>query len=65
MEGTIRRGLSAGGRTFGYNSESVRDESGRVVGARRIINPAEAEVVRYIHRLYAAEDSRRAPLRIG
>ena len=52
MEGTIRRGLSAGGRTFGYSSEPLRDGSGRIVGARRVKNPAEAATVLYIHQLY-------------
>jgi site-specific DNA recombinase len=55
MEGTIRRGLSAGGRAYGYRSEPVHDDAGRTVGYRRVIDPAEAEVVRYIYRLYGID----------
>jgi len=51
MEGTIRRGRSAGGRAYGYRSESVI-ENGQVVGARRVIDPAEAAVVVRIFELY-------------
>ncbi len=52
MAGTIRRGFSAGGRTFGYRSKAVHDDAGHEVGRRRVIYPHEAEVVRYIFRLY-------------
>ncbi|MCL6554247.1 MAG: recombinase family protein, partial [Firmicutes bacterium] len=55
MLGQISRGYSAGGRAFGYRSEPVYDDVGRVVGYRRVVDPHEAEVVRYIFRLYAVE----------
>ncbi|HKV45079.1 MAG TPA: recombinase family protein, partial [bacterium] len=54
LEGAVLRGLSAGGRAFGYRSEPVKDDTGRVIGHRRVIDPAEAEVVRYIYQLYAS-----------
>ena len=57
MRGQVSRGLSAGGRAYGYRSEPVRDENGQVVGARRIIDPAEAEVVNRIFSLYNGGES--------
>ena len=53
LEGAVLRGLSPGGRAFGYRSEPVKDNTGRLIGHRRVIDPAEAEVVRYIYQLYA------------
>ncbi len=53
MMGQITRGFGAGGRAYGYRSEAVHDDSGRIVGYRRVIDPQEAEAVRYIYRLYA------------
>lgn len=52
MAGAVLRGRAVGGRAFGYRSEPVTDETGRVVGARRVVGPVEAEVVRYIFGLY-------------
>jgi len=54
-EGTIRRGLSAGGRAYGYRSEMVHDDGGREIGRRHVIDSAEGEVVRYIYRLYGID----------
>ncbi len=51
MESTIHRGRSAGGRAYGYRSEPVV-ENGRVTGARRVIDPAEAAVVVRIFEMY-------------
>lgn len=53
MRGQIERGMTVGGRAYGYCTESVTDSSGTEIGRRRVINPAEAEVVRNIYRLYA------------
>ncbi len=53
MQGQIRRGLSAGGRAYGYRSEPVRDHSGQITGFKRVIDLAEAKVVRRIFKLYA------------
>jgi len=53
MAGQVSRGLCAGGRAYGYRSEPVLDELGREIGRRRIIEPAEADVVRRIFQLYA------------
>ena len=53
MAGTIARGLGAGGRAFGYRSEPLLNEAGVVVGARRVVDPAEADIVRLIYRWYA------------
>jgi DNA invertase Pin-like site-specific DNA recombinase len=52
MLGQVRRGLVAGGRSYGYSSEAVRDETGQTAGARRIIDRKEAEVVLRIFTLY-------------
>lgn len=54
MVGQVRRGLSAGGRAYGYRSEPILDEAGQPIGARRIADPAEAAVVRRIFALYDA-----------
>jgi len=51
--GQITRGFSAGGRGFGYRTERVADDTGREVGRKHIIDPGEADVVRYIFTLYA------------
>jgi len=56
MIGNVLRGGAPGGRAFGYRSEPVRDEAGGVIGYRRVIDPTEAEIVRYIFRLYAVEN---------
>lgn len=55
MEGQIHRGLSAGGRAFGYRSEPIYDPRNPavIVGSRRVVHDAEAKVVRYIFVLYA------------
>ncbi len=52
MAGQVRRGLSAGGRAYGYRSVPVQDETGRLVGYRRVIDPQEAVVVQRIFDLY-------------
>ena len=52
MVGQIRRGLCAGGRAYGYQSEPVLDEARQVVGCRRVIDPVESDVVRRIFALY-------------
>jgi site-specific DNA recombinase len=54
MMGQVRRGLSVGGRAFGYRSEPVRDANGQVTGYHRVIDPEEAAVVRRIFELYDA-----------
>ncbi|HLW58752.1 MAG TPA: recombinase family protein [bacterium] len=52
MIGQVHRRFSVGGRAFGYRSEPVQEETGKVIGHRRVIDPGEAETVRYIFRLY-------------
>ena len=52
LAGQIRRGYSGGGRPYGYRSEPVLDESGKVVGHRRAVDSAEAVVVRRIFTMY-------------
>jgi DNA invertase Pin-like site-specific DNA recombinase len=52
MQGQLLRGLSTGGRAYGYRSELVHDANGSVVGYRRVIEPSEAAVVRRIFELY-------------
>ncbi len=53
MSGQIARGFGVGGRPYGYRSEPVKENDGRIIGYRRTIDPAEAEIVRHIYRLYA------------
>ena len=48
MLGQVRRGMSPGGRPYGYRSMPAG------MGSRREINPGEAEVVRRIFTMYAA-----------
>jgi site-specific DNA recombinase len=55
MAGAVLRGRAVGGRGFGYRSEAITDETAGIVGARRVVDPVEAEVVRYIFRLYAVD----------
>ncbi len=69
LAGQARRGFSAGGRAYGYRTEAVTDPSRldahgqpRVLGYQRVIEPAEAAVVRRIFDLYASGLS---PKRIG
>jgi DNA invertase Pin-like site-specific DNA recombinase len=52
MQGQLLRGLSTGGRAYGYRSELVHDANGSVVGYRGVIEPTEAAVVRRIFELY-------------
>jgi site-specific DNA recombinase len=70
MEGRIRRALSAGGRAFGYRSIPIHDRNRTdpygqpvVVGYRRVIDEAEAAVVRRIFEMYANGLSAKAIVR--
>jgi site-specific DNA recombinase len=56
MEGQVRKGRSAGGLPYGYRSRPIIDERGRVAGAERVIDDAEAAVVRRIFRLYVGDE---------
>ncbi len=60
MEGRVRVGLSPGGLPYGYRSEPIVDDRGRVTGHRRVIHPEEAKVVTRIFGLYADGRSPRA-----
>ena len=55
MAGAVLRGRAVGGRAFGYRSEPVTDETGRIVGMRRVVDQVDAETVRHIFRLYAVD----------
>jgi site-specific DNA recombinase len=64
MLGQVKRGLSPGGRAYGYRSVPIYDETKRdaygqplVVGYRRAVNPDEAPNVRRIFEMYAAGQS--------
>ena len=54
LEGQVHRGLSAGGRVFGYRSVPVPDPTGRtdasgdplIIGMKRVVHEPEAAVVR-------------------
>lgn len=63
LEGRVTRGMSAGGRLFGYRTVSVPDEAHagkRDAPARFEIDGGEAEIVRRIFRGYAAGQSMKA-----
>lgn len=62
MQGQFSRGLSTGGRAYGYRFELVHDANGSVVGYRRVIEPSEAAVVRRIFEVY---DQGMTPKRIA
>lgn len=53
MEGTVRRGLSAGGRAYGYRSAPVLDGANQIIGYRREVDPEQAQVLLRIWTLYA------------
>ena len=54
QQGAIDRGLSAGGRAYGYRSEPVLDAAGAVTGYRRIIDADQAAIVRRIFTRFAS-----------
>ena len=59
LEGRARAGFSPGGLPYGYRSEPVLDDRGRVTGFRRVIHEPEAEIVRRIFRLYVGDEGGR------
>ncbi|HEV2357092.1 MAG TPA: recombinase family protein [bacterium] len=52
MAGQVRRGLSAGGRAYGYRSEPMYSDQHQIVGYKRVVDSQEAAVVRRIFELY-------------
>jgi hypothetical protein len=67
MAGQVRRKFSAGGRAYGYRSVPVHDETRKdsygqplILGYRRVIDEAEAAVVRRIYEMYASGLSAKA-----
>ena len=52
MLGQARRGFSLGSRGYGYRSEPVYGEARQIIGYRRVIDDAEAAVVRRIFEEY-------------
>lgn len=52
MLGQVRRGLSVGGRAYGYRSEPTYNGEHQLVGTQRMIDPYEARVIRRIFKLY-------------
>ncbi len=46
MAGQVRRGLSAGGRAYGYRSEPTYNEQHQITGYKRVVDSQEAAVVR-------------------
>jgi site-specific DNA recombinase len=60
LKGNVINGRSAGGRAYGYRSQPIenptrKDTYGRplIIGATRVIDPEQAEVVRRIFTMYA------------
>jgi DNA invertase Pin-like site-specific DNA recombinase len=52
MAGQVRRGLSAGGRAYGYRSEPTYNEQHQITGYKRVVDSREAAVVKRIFELY-------------
>jgi site-specific DNA recombinase len=53
QEGRIYEGLSAGGDVYGYNTEPMMLHN-KVIGFRRVIDEAEADIVREVYTKYAS-----------
>lgn len=60
LRGRIEAGKSGGGNSFGYDVIHKTDATGEPVRGDRKINPAEADIVRRIFKLYAEGKSPRA-----
>ena len=60
LEGRVRAGRSGGGLCYGYEIARETDPAGNPIRGGRVIDEAEAEVVRRIFRDYAAGRSSRA-----
>ncbi len=56
LEGRALKGMSAGGRAYGYRSEPVM-EKGHLVGHALVIHEEEAVVIRRIHDMFANGNS--------
>ncbi len=54
LRGRVEAGKSGGGLTFGYDVVSRLDSTGERVRGERVVNDAEADIVRGIFRDYAA-----------
>ncbi|MGV8041483.1 MAG: recombinase family protein [Thermoanaerobaculaceae bacterium] len=59
LDGCFARGMSTGGRLFGYRSVPV-DPGDRESAMRREVNPEEAELVRQIFRRFAAGEGEKS-----
>lgn len=59
LQGRIEGGFSAGGNTYGYDVVRELDSRGNPVYGKRLINPAQAEVVCRIYRDFVAGKSPR------
>ena len=53
LEGRVRAGKSAGGKTYGYDVVRQYAEDGSPIAGDRKINPEEAETVRRVFKLFA------------
>ena len=60
LEGRVRAGRSGGGLCYGYKIARETDAAGNPIRGGRVIDEAEAEVIRRIFRDYAAGRSSRA-----
>jgi DNA invertase Pin-like site-specific DNA recombinase len=59
VEGRVLAGKSGGGRCFGYDVVGGVDANGEPITGERRINEAEGEIVREIHRRFAAGEGPR------
>ena len=60
LEGRILQGRSGGGNAYGYNVIREFGPEGPIDRGRRVINPAQAEVIRQIYAAYLSGQSPRA-----
>jgi site-specific DNA recombinase len=53
LEGAALKGLSVGGRSYGYTSIPILSDDGRNTGSSHVIVEDQAEIIREVFRLYA------------
>jgi DNA invertase Pin-like site-specific DNA recombinase len=60
IQGRVQKGKSGGGLCYGYDVAKHTDSQGEPIRGERIVNEAQAEIVRHVFRAFAAGISPRA-----